>query len=178
MKKESDMTISFECEHCGKEVKAPDESAGRRGKCPFCHQSNYIPDPNVQDEIPLAPVDEEEERAIKEEERRLQEAERALIAETGGDLPPETGGSTTHSSEKVSPDELYHHVVNYCVEMSSSNLEKAQESADRLKQHGYDGLQAVDDFITGKALEPALDPIPTKLCRGFLEKLRNEVRNQ
>ncbi|MFP4055007.1 MAG: hypothetical protein ACLFV7_14195 [Phycisphaerae bacterium] len=172
------MSISFECEHCGKEVSAPAEAAGRRGKCPFCHQSSYIPDPNVDEEIPLAPVDEEEERAIEEEERRLQEAERALIAETGAELPPESGGSTAAGSEKVSPEQLYHHVVNYCLEMSNSNLEKARDSANRLKQHGYDGLQAVDDFITGKALEPALDPIPTKLCRGFLDQLRNEVRNQ
>ena len=57
------MTIAFRCSHCHKDVQAPDAAAGKRGKCPFCGQSNYVPAPVAPaDELDLAPVDEAADR--------------------------------------------------------------------------------------------------------------------
>ena len=56
------MSISFNCEKCGKKIVAPDEAGGRRGRCPYCQASNYIPSPIKDDEIyDLAPEDADEE---------------------------------------------------------------------------------------------------------------------
>jgi hypothetical protein len=166
------MSISFTCEHCGKKVQAPDEAGGRRGKCPFCQGSNYIPDPQVSEDIPLAPIDEEEERRRREEERRLQEQEEALIAESGGEPAAPSGGESDVASE-----ELHQLVVNYCLAMSESNLEQAEDNARRLAEYRFTGLKAVDDFLSGDADKPALKDLPPQLLKGFLDRLKNDVRN-
>ncbi len=166
------MAITFTCEHCGKQVKAPDEAGGRRGKCPYCQGSNYIPDPSVNEDIPLAPIDEEEERRRDEEERRLLEQEEELISQSGGEpaAPLGAGGD-------VSSEDLHHLVVNYCQAMAGSNLEEAEDNARRLAEYKFTGVKAVDDFITGQAIEPALEDIPPELLQGFLSRLKNDVRN-
>lgn len=165
------MSITFRCEHCHKNVEAPEEAAGRRGKCPYCQRTSYIPDPRESEEIPLAEVDESEEKRLDEIERELMEQERAVLAQSGGE--PAVAGD---SREGVSAEQLYHHVVNYCLDMSESRLERAQTHVAKLKAHGYTGLQAVEDFIAGKAMEPALDPLPGKLLNGFLQGLHDELR--
>ena len=110
------MSITFECEHCRKEVKAPDSAAGRRGKCPCCGQSNYIPAPVSEEDLPpLAPLDEEEERRQAREVEKLRRQESELISETGGGAeaaPPEQQGD-------LKPEDVYHHVVNYWLDMGN-----------------------------------------------------------
>jgi len=55
--------IKFHCEHCNKEVAAPEGSGGKMGRCPYCKQQCYIPLPREQvTEIPLEPVDPAEEQ--------------------------------------------------------------------------------------------------------------------
>jgi hypothetical protein len=163
------MSITFSCEHCHKEIKAPQAAAGKRGKCPYCGQTSYVPDPDEQEEIPLAPVDDEEEQRRQAEIERLRQADRVLL-----EADAEAGPAVER--DNVQPEDLYHHVVNYCLDMAESKLERAQTHAENLKPHGYTGLQAVDDFLTGKALEPALDEIPGRLRQGFLEQLRKQLR--
>ena len=41
--------LRFLCDNCGFRIKAPDEYAGRKGKCPKCHQSVKIPTSNEQE---------------------------------------------------------------------------------------------------------------------------------
>jgi phage FluMu protein Com len=41
------MTIEFNCEGCGKAMRAPDSSAGKRGQCPTCGNVNTIPESSV-----------------------------------------------------------------------------------------------------------------------------------
>ncbi len=165
------MTITFSCEHCGKEIKAPDDSAGKRGKCPYCGQGNYIPDPSASDEeIPLAPLDEQEEAQRRKEIEDLRRQEKVILTE---DL---NAPASSEAGDEVSPEALYHLVSGYCVAMSNSDLDKAENYVQRLKKHRYTGLQAVEDFQTGKALDPAVDSIPGKLLQGFLKQLREQVR--
>ena len=75
------MTIAFQCHSCHNEVKAPDQAAGRMGKCPFCGHSNRIPERVEEEEelIPLAPIDEQEEQRSQRERRALYEQEQALL---------------------------------------------------------------------------------------------------
>ena len=42
------MTINFECGACGRTIEAPDAAGGKRGKCPYCGQSNDIPRPPAE----------------------------------------------------------------------------------------------------------------------------------
>lgn len=52
------MSIEFHCDHCARLIRAPEKAAGRRGVCPFCKQSVYVPTPPEEiEEIPLASGD-------------------------------------------------------------------------------------------------------------------------
>ena len=58
------MAITFHCKHCGKKIEANEKAAGKWGKCPSCHNKIYVPNLNAEDDLKLAPVDEEAERQI------------------------------------------------------------------------------------------------------------------
>ena len=163
------MTITFKCEHCGKKIEASDSLGGKRGKCPYCKQSNYIPAPVPDDElIDLAPEDTEEEKRIREESEALRSQERGLIAEMdSGDAPP----VPLENRDEVNAEDLYHLVVNYCLDLADSKLEQAEDHLAKLQRFPQSAEKAVEDFISGKAIEPALDRIPTKVLQGFLNQL-------
>ncbi len=164
------MTITFKCEHCGKKIEALDSLGGQRGKCPYCKQSNYIPTSVTDDDlIPFAPEYAESEQRSRDE----QSQERILIAAMdtveGMDVPLE------HRDE-VSAEDLYHLVVNYCLDLSGSKLEQAEDHLARLQRFPHSAATAVEDFISGKAIEPALDGIPAKLLQSFLIRLRDALK--
>jgi len=162
------MTITFHCEHCDKEINAPDSAGGKRGKCPFCGQSNYVPTPVNEDEVlPLAPIDEEEERQREQEVKKLLEKDRVLLAASGGEPAPATEDRPASGGE-----DLHHLVVNYCLDMVNGNLNRAGTYIPQLKKFGGAGIEAVEDFLSGRFIEPALDVIPTRVLHGFLAQLK------
>ncbi|MFW6133250.1 MAG: hypothetical protein ACOC8F_05080 [Planctomycetota bacterium] len=165
------MSITFHCEHCRKQIKAPDSAGGKRGKCPFCGQSNYIPtEVSDEDVLPLTPVDEEAERKREEELQRLVREEQSRLGEedTLEEVPLD-------QRDSVSSRDLHHLVVNYCLDMAEGKLERAETHVEKLKGYGKPGVQAVDEFLTGNALEPALDEMPPKVKNGYLNQLREKV---
>jgi len=166
------MAITFRCEHCHKDVTAPDGAGGRRGKCPYCQQSTYIPAPIADEDIlPLAPVDEEDERRQEAEARAAREQDLALIdsGEDGATGPP------LEHRDDLTPEDLHHFVVNYCLDMANSNLERAAVHAAKLKGFGSMGRQAVDDLLADEMPDPVLASFPRPLILGFLKQLREEI---
>lgn len=161
------MSIKFNCEHCHREVNAPDQAAGKRGKCPYCGHSTYIPTPVSDDDLlDLAPIDEEDERRRKAEIEALRQAEHDLIAEKrASDEPP------LEQRENIQSEDLHHFVVNYCLDMAAGKLDRARLHAEKLKSFGPTGRQAIRDFQSGKATEEALDDIPKPVLLGFLKEL-------
>ncbi len=166
------MSITFRCEHCHKNVQAPDSAGGRRGKCPYCDQSSYIPAPVSEDElVPLAPIDEAEERQRAEKIKELMESEHDLIAETGGEAE-----ASAEQMENPTTADLYHFVVNYVLDMAGGRLEQAEVNAKKLIKFGPIGTHAVEDFMTDKAVEPTLDYIPKNVRKGFLKDLYKRLK--
>ena len=166
------MSITFQCHHCHNEVTAPDAAGGKKGKCPFCGHTNEIPAEVDEEElIPLAPIDEEEERKAKEEARALYEQEQALLAETGGEPP-----IPLDQRKDLEGKDLHHFVANYCIHMADGKLPNAEQEVVQLRRYGVVGVQAVEDFISGTAMEPALDQIPRPVLQGLLKELRARVK--
>lgn len=166
------MSITFQCEHCHKEIKAPDEAGGKRGKCPFCHQSTYVPSPVSEDEIlPLADVDEEQERRDKETVQRLYAQEHDLLAQTGSAPAP----PLEHREELTTAD-LHHFVINFCLEMARDRAEAADAEAAKLRKFGPLGLKALEEIASGDVREPALDAIPRRPRELYLNTLRSRLK--
>ena len=59
------MSIELHCPKCGKLIRAPENTGGKHGKCPYCQGRVYIPMPYCkEEEILLAPIDAEEDRRM------------------------------------------------------------------------------------------------------------------
>lgn len=168
------MPIRFHCEHCHKEVQAPDAAGGRRGNCPYCGGSNYIPAPSTGEELPLAPLNEEEERQRQQEIERLLAAEKHILAETDRE---EVEPRLAHREPaQVSPGELHHFVVNFCLDMANGKLEQADVHVLKLNEYPGANKRAVRDFLDGHVQEPAMEQIPPKVREGFMKNLMSRLR--
>ena len=165
------MPIKFQCHNCHNEVTAPDAAAGKKGKCPFCSHTNEIPAP-IPDEdlIPLAPIDEEEEQRTRQEIHALYELEASLLDEA---RPPPP--IPLDQQKDITSDDLRHFVVNYCLDLADGKLERAETHVEQLKRYGRLGGQAVEDFISGSATDPALDQVPRPVIQGFLKQLKGQI---
>ena len=166
------MSITFRCEHCHREVTAPDGAGGKRGKCPFCKKATYIPAPVAEDEVlDLAPVDEAEERRRQAEIEALRNQDLALVDNSpdGSNEPP------LEQRQDLMPEDLHHFAINCCIDMANSNLERSATHVAKLKQFGSLGRQAVDEMLADEMLDPALASLPEQLVRGFLRQLRAEL---
>jgi len=172
------MAIEFHCEHCGKLIRTSEGNAGRRGTCPSCHQSVYIPTPDDQLEpLPVVPEDEEEERRERELIEEARRLARRLMTER--DTPPE---APTPSTPKPAPEGdarlaralMEEQIVEYIRCMARGELTRAQGLAAEIRQD----LKLANEVIqrlTADAILPAeLDDIPRPVVIGFLKQLREK----
>jgi hypothetical protein len=167
------MPIQFKCEYCGKKVTAPDAAGGKRGKCPFCKQTCYIPAPVADEELyDLAPESEEDRRREAAEKEALRQQEAALLAELGGEA---AAAVPVEQKENPTPDDLHHLVVNYCLDIADGRLDRAELTVGQMKKLKRTAMQAVDDFLSGKAKEPALAHIPPPVLKGLLNQLKQAL---
>jgi hypothetical protein len=168
------MTIQFHCKHCRKEIQAPDAAGGKRGKCPFCGTSNYIPAPvTEEDAIPLAPIDDEDERRRQKEVEELLRQERDLLVEIGN-KPVEPQEPRTDEAKT----ELRNLVVKHCLFMYAGKLPQAQAQTDLLTKQAAHALKTVEDFMSGREIDPALATMPGGLLQGFLRQLKQHLQEK
>lgn len=172
------MPIKFNCSECGKTINAPDAAAGKKGRCPQCSAVMEIPLPpppaeqEDDDLIPLAPIDEEEERKLEQERKALYNQEKGLLDE----MTSPDGKPPLDQQEDLSSEDLHHFVVNYLLDMFDGNLERANMHAEKLRGFGFQAVTAVDDIAEGRTAEPALDRIPAPIREGFLRELKSRVK--
>lgn len=181
--------IEFHCEHCNKVIKARDEEGGQQGKCPHCKGVNYIPLAEADSgEIPLAPLDMDEERRIRRAaaedfalQRKLRE-ERAAPGEPGRRRPRSIDVSPTPSAPRpsnvgsISDKQVNSLVVQYIEAMAGGNLEKAESIASQLQPH-KDMVQATLNEITssGSANAYGLPTLPKPVLLGFVRQLQSRL---
>ncbi len=96
----SAMSIEFRCQSCGKSVRASDEAGGKRGKCPYCKVSVYIPAPTEESgEIGLAPVDE----STQARQEQLRQESIRYAASVDGDQSPKPRGFSPRDASAPKP---------------------------------------------------------------------------
>lgn len=171
------MPIEFHCSHCNHLIRAPGEHAGKRGKCPHCKNSVYIPTPSEEIELftlaPIDPAEEREKERLREETRALAQrirGERDEIADSG------RGGSTESPAQDARlPIDVEGTVVEYLAAMANGDLSTAEGLADDLRPSA-DRVREVIDRMTMDDLPPMrLAKIPRALLNGFLKQLREAM---
>lgn len=174
------MSIEFNCPSCEKSIRAPDTAGGKYGKCPVCEVKVYIPMPPAaeDEEIKLAPIDEDEERRERE---LIRESVRyaAAFDKDPEKLPPEgaegrggAGGSSRRPAEHAPGEviDVAEEVEAFVVAMRDSRLPDAERVLARLKRTGA----RAKDHVEGLMLDPTPPPIgnvPKPLLMGFLKSL-------
>ncbi len=168
------MAIEFHCDHCGRLVRTSNDNAGKRGKCPHCHLSVYIPTPSEDLEpLRLAPVDEAEqrarERALEESRavaRKLREEREAPPPEAPKAPAPEPIGDVRLHTDI---DEL---ITEYALCMADGRLSEAEDLAVQIRMD----MRRADEYIQRVTMDelppPRLAQIPRALLLGFLKNLQ------
>lgn len=174
------MSIEFHCNHCDKLVRAPDAAGGKRGKCPYCKQSVYVPMPAGEvDEIPLAPLDDvsDAERArLDAEADALNEAlrrEREVPGEPKGQNPMR--GSGVARPEPRTPIDIEPKIVEYVLALKDAQLDQAQALVPEIRRSGEDAKEIVQRLMLDEMPPPGLEGVPTPVLHGFLRKLLDQL---
>lgn len=172
------MAIEFHCDHCGKMVRTGDEHAGKRGKCPHCQNSVYIPMPSDQIEpLALSPVDETDERHRQE----LLDETRDLVQRIRSDkdtLPPESAAAPPRPAPmgdaRLTAANMESLVIQYAICMAKGKLSEAEELAGDIRTN----LKAADEVIQRLTLDevppPQLADIPRPVLVRFFKDLREK----
>jgi DNA-directed RNA polymerase subunit RPC12/RpoP len=168
------MAIEFHCDHCGNKVRTPDESAGRRGRCPYCKQSVYIPTPRDQIELlDLAPLDEAHERDLQAMQNETRDIAARLLRDKN--TPPETPGSQRGDARhdviepRADPQAL---IVQYAMNMASGDLPAADELAAEIRRDMAAAEQTMDRILMDEVPPAQLARIPRPVLVGFFKRLR------
>lgn len=170
------MAIEFHCDHCGKQVRTSGENAGKRGRCPYCEQSVYIPTPSDQIEVlDLAPADESQEaerRRLEEESREVTQAIRGDKTDVPADKqshPPETampvGGAPSAADVRVM-------VIDYARAMFKGDLGDAEQLTADIKQAPGIAEEVIAQIIGDELPPTELQDIPRPVLNGFLKQLQ------
>lgn len=175
------MSIQFTCEHCGKDVKAPDDAGGKRGKCPHCKQSNYIPDPNAAgEELAVAPLDDDDpSHELAQEAHNL---ERALYdddvapppADHQRDRRAQQDSSEDNDSAvlRKSPEMIEQMIVEYLKAMSDGHLTQAENLAHQIVAMGTAAHEMLDRMMADEMPPAALNETPPAVLNKFYKQLR------
>jgi len=176
------MAIKFRCEHCGKQVSAPEEAGGKRGKCPYCRQRCYVPLPKDQvEEIPLAPIDPDEERRRKQLAAELAKAQSRLLDDKEAPLetsePLESTEAALPFNEDTAADQLSVEdlVQQYMIHMVRGELTAAEELAKNIQSRGPSALETIDNIAMGQIVHPELISVPPNVISGFFRQLRKQI---
>jgi hypothetical protein len=173
------MAIEFHCPFCSKTVRTGDEHAGRRAKCPYCHQSIHVPTPSDQIEpLKLAPVDETDE----ERQERLLAESRELAhrlnreKESAGAEPPR--GEVDRASRDVARPKIDVEtiVVNYVKAMAGGNLEEADRIVADLRGEKEEADRIISQISMDEMPPAQLDNVPRPVLIGYLKQLHQELQ--
>ncbi|MHC4696950.1 MAG: hypothetical protein ACYTFA_09420 [Planctomycetota bacterium] len=172
------MSIEIHCTKCGKLIRAPDEAGGRRGKCPYCQESVYVPMPHDDgEEIRVAPIDEDEAKR----ERELRQESADYIASVGHETgapgrggaaePDEAAGGALFPGEVI---DVSAEVGAFITAMRDSKLDEAEQTVARLKSTGTRARDHVQGLINDE-MPPQVEGVPPPLVQGFLKKLLDSL---
>lgn len=164
------MPIKFYCENCKKKVKAPDDSAGKYGSCPYCKHRCYIPRPRQEeeDELKLSPMDDSEETRYEQ-----------LLAEstsiTENILQETRKPSTSTSEDETDERELTKNIIVYLRQMADGELEDAQSTADKIVPYREQAIKILDRMATSEIPEPEVADVEGPLLHRLIKNLRTRL---
>jgi len=170
------MGITFHCEYCGKKIQAPDTAAGKRGKCPACHNQIFVPAAEMaDDELKLAPIDETEEQRQKRLLAESFKLRQNILSET--EMPDdEKGVKPSRPAASVDDKKVTAQIVTYLKLMVNGELDKAERTANGIKSFGDQASDILDQIAYGEKTVDELENIPQQVLFGMIKELQERLR--
>ncbi len=170
------MGITFHCEHCGKKIQAPDTAAGKKGKCPACHNQIFVPAAEMaDDELKLAPIDETEEQRQKRLLAESFKLRQNILSETA--VPDEEKGAKPARPAAAADDKkVTAQIVTYLKLMVNGELDKAERIANTIKTFGDQASDILDQIAYGEKTVDELENIPQQVLFGMIKELQEKLR--
>jgi DNA-directed RNA polymerase subunit RPC12/RpoP len=166
------MAIVFNCEHCGKEIRAADSAGGKWGKCPNCQHKLYVPSPETGEELKLAPEDntdlEREKQLMAETYRLTQEILKEREIPDGPAIP---AGAVYDMSEQ----ELRKNIILFIRQMEDGELDEAERTAALISPHKNKVTEILDRIALSEIPEPELSDIAPQVLSGLIRTLRSKI---
>jgi len=162
------MAISFHCENCKKKITAPDTAGGKWGKCPACNHRCYVPTPksNDEEELKLAPVDQDEEVKYEQAMRETHNLTGRLLHQTEA---PEGLEDKVTSAER----EL---IIKYLRQMTDGQLDEAQKTAGQIASSRSKSKAVLQSMLQSDQPAMELANVPQKVLAGFINSLLAKIK--
>ncbi|HUV40886.1 MAG TPA: hypothetical protein VMW23_03750 [Sedimentisphaerales bacterium] len=168
------MSIVFHCEYCGKKIEAKDQDGSKWGKCPACHNRVYVPAMNSDEELKLAPLDEQDQKKQRELMLETRMLDDYILQQQ--DLPAsESSPENATPNPLTDSDELTKHIIAYLRQMAGGDLEQARMTADAIIPHGQKAVEVLDKIALSEILEPELADVPPQVLAGLIRTLRTKL---
>ncbi len=167
------MAISFHCEHCRKKVEAPDSAGSKWGRCPACHKKVYVPSPDSDEELKLAPIntgDLEEQKQLMAETYELTQD---ILRER--EVPNGLPGASA-SASRVSDRELTTHIIVYLRQMADGELLQAQKTTAKIIQFKSAAKEILKKMAKAERPEPELADIAPRVLLGLIKDLNAKLK--
>ncbi len=166
------MAIIFHCDHCGKKIEAPDSAGGKWGKCPACHNKLYVPSPDSDEELKLAPIDESEE----ERKNRLMAETLKLTQDILQEREVPNGPAVVvEPISGMGERELTKNIIMYLRQMADDELYEAQRIVGLIARHGPQAAKILNRMALSEIPEPELADIPRQVLSALIKSLRTEI---
>ena len=161
------MTISFHCESCKKKIKAPDETGGKWGKCPYCKHRCYIPLPKTEDEpeLRLVPIDAADETQVDNLMRQTYELTQEILHER---QPIDDGPGDDLNAQKAIEKDIIKKSILYIRQMADGELVQAEKTLESLKRHKKPSLRVLSAMARAERPEPELSDIADGVLQGLI----------
>ncbi len=163
------MSITFHCECCKKKITAKETSGGKWGKCPYCNHKCYIPSVRGPDEeeLTLAPVDEEEEKKYKKMMLEARGVKDVLLHQKP--QPEEIEKS------EIDDRKLTALVIMYLRQMADGDVADAQQTAEKIIPCKERTKTILENILLAEKPEPELANVPKKALTGFARNIISKI---
>ena len=166
------MAIKFHCEYCGKPIEAADGAGGRWSRCPACHNKLYVPDLGSDEELKLAPIDQNDRTKQKQLMAETYELTQDILSKRE---PPDAPVGSATSASDMSEKELTKNIIVYLRQMADGRLDEARRTADSLAGCSGRAVEILDKIALSEIPEPELADIPGQVLSGLIRNLRTEI---
>jgi hypothetical protein len=168
--------MEMHCNHCGVKIKAPPEAAGRWGNCPRCGQKVYVPSESDQvDEIPIAPLDAEEERRAKRQRIQDRQIEEHILEGGGADVPVESSASLDEGVSRQGHDPLRELLARYVRGMGTGRLADCDSIVATLVGKKKAVAAGIETIMALPLPSREFGDLPAPVVQGYLKQLLNQL---